>query len=122
MKASLRSRLSALVQRRIHVERRGGKRVEPMHRTLCLLQMPGETSQTTAIVQNLSLKGIGVHVDREYTVGATLDLLLVNASHTFSVTLELKVVRCFRAAPNLYFVAGPFTRSLRHEEVVPFIL
>jgi hypothetical protein len=122
MKASLRSRLSVLVQRRIHVERRGGKRVEPIHRALCLLQTPGETSQVTAIVQNLSLKGIGVHVEREYTVGSILHVLLVNASHTFSVTQEVKVVRCFRAGSNQYFVAGPFARALRHEEVVPFVL
>jgi len=122
MKAFLRSKLSVLVQRRIQVERRNGKRVAPMQRTLCLLQPPGETNQATAIVQNLSLKGVGVHVDREYPVGTILRALLVNAPHTFSVALELKVVRCFRAAPNLYFLAGPFGRPLTHDEVVPFIL
>jgi hypothetical protein len=122
MKASLRSKLSALVQRRLHVERRSEKRVEPMQRTLCLIQTPGENVQTTAIVQNLSPKGIGVHVDREYAVGTILHVILVNASHTFSVALDLKIVRSFRAGPQKYFIAGPFTRALRHEELVPFIV
>jgi hypothetical protein len=122
MSSSLRSKLSAFVQRRLHAERRRGKRVIPVHRTIGLLRIPGEEERVTAVVQNLSPLGIGLLADREYPAGMVLHLLLVNHSHTFSVALDLNVVRCLRTAANQYFVAGPFTRLLSHEEMVPFIM
>jgi hypothetical protein len=122
MGLSLRSRLSALVQRRLQVERRNGKRVAPMQRTLCLLHKDGADERATSVVKNLSLKGVGVVAERGYELGEIVHALLVNASHTFSVAVDLKVVRCFRVADQEFFVAGPFTRSLTHEEVVPFII
>jgi hypothetical protein len=122
MPSSLRSKLSVFVQRRLQAERRRGKRVVPAHRTLCLLRMPGEDDSVTALVQNLSSHGIGVLADREYPVGAPLHLLLVNHSHIFSVALDLNVIRCLRTANNQYYLAGPFSRALTHEEMVPFII
>ena len=32
------------------------------------------------------------------------------------------VVRCLRAAHGNFLLAGTFTQSLRHEELVPFIV
>lgn len=122
MRLSLRNKLSLFVQRRLRIERRGCKRVVPVHRTLCLLQAPSEADRVTAVVQNLSVKGVGVLVDREYTPGTVLNVLLVNASHTFAVEVDLQVIRCFRVAANQYFLAGPFGRPLTHDEAVPFII
>lgn len=122
MGLSLRNKLSALVQRRLQIERRGGKRVAPAQRTLCLLSRPGESSPTNSVVQNLSIKGAALQAERAYELGEVLHALLVNAAHTFSVAVELRVARSFHVADQRYFVAGPFTRPLTHDEIVPFIL
>jgi hypothetical protein len=118
----LRKKLSVFVQRRLQVERRSQKRVVPVHRTLCLLKASGDDQPTTTVVQNLSLKGLGVLVDREHSPGTVLNALLVNAPHTFAVKRELKVVRCFRVNGQQFFLAGPFEKLLTHEEMVPFII
>jgi hypothetical protein len=122
MNSSLRNKLSILVQRRLQIERRSSRRVAPAHRTLCLILASGENEQTTAIVENLSNKGIAVLAERAYTPGAILNVLLVNASHTFSLAVEMKVTRSTRIGSDQYLIAGPFARPLSHEEVVPFIL
>jgi hypothetical protein len=122
MKTTLRNKLSVLVQRRLQVERRGGKRMTPMHRTLCLLQASDGSERHTTLVHNLSYKGVAVQSERDYPLGTPLQILLVNETHTFSLALEMKVVRSLRVANNHYLVAGPFARALQHEEVVPFIV
>lgn len=122
MGLSLRSKLSALVQRRLQIERRGGKRVAPAQRTLCLLSKPGESEQSGSVVQNLSIKGAGLQTERRYEPGEVLHALLVNSAHTFSVSVELRIARCFHVTDKRYFVAGPFTRPLSHDEIVPFML
>lgn len=119
--SALRKPLSLFGSRRIKVERRGGKRVVPARHTLCLIRRPGEDQASKVVVQNLSLKGIALLADREHPAGTLLPLLLINAAHTYSVAVDLRIVRCFRAAANQYLVAGPFERALLHEEVVPFI-
>jgi len=122
MTLPIRNKISVFVQRRLQVERRSQKRIVPVQRTLCLLQVPGEQEQSTTVVQNLSRKGIGVLVDREHPPGTILTALLVNASHTFAVKRKLKVVRCFRVNGEQFFLAGPFESLLDHEEMVPFII
>ncbi len=121
MKTSLRKQLSLLVQKRLFVERRSGKRIMPVRRTLCLLQSADRPEPTTAIVQNLSHMGIAVQSEDNYAPGTQLRLLLVNDAHTFSLAAELSVVRSVRIG-NLYLIAGPFARPLSHQELVPFIL
>jgi hypothetical protein len=119
--SALRKPLSLFGQRRMKVERRGGKRVTPARNTLCLIRRPGEDQTSTVVVQNLSFKGIALLADRECPAGTVLGLLLINAAHTFSVEVDLQIVRCFRVAANQYFLAGPFGRALLHDELVPFI-
>lgn len=121
LQSALRKPLSLFGQRRVKVERRGGKRVTPARNTLCLIRRTSEDQPSTAVVQNLSLKGIALLTDHEQPAGAVLPLLLINAAHTFSVEVDLRIVRCFRAAANQYFVAGPFERALLHDEMVPFL-
>lgn len=122
MASSLRNQLSALVQRRRHVERRRGKRIAPSHRTFARLHRQGDDKETTSIVHNLSPTGIAVHAECDYPLGTILHVLLVNASHIFSVAVNMKVVRCVRENNRSYLIAGPFERSLEYEELVPFIL
>jgi hypothetical protein len=122
MKSPLRSKLSVLVQRRLQVERRGGKRVRPIHRTVCLFQTSDGSERGTGLVQNLAYKGLAMQAERDYPLGTLLHVLLVNEAHTFSVALEMKVARSFRVAGDHYLVAGPFARALRHEEMLPFIV
>jgi hypothetical protein len=122
MNSTLRSKLSFLVQRRLQIERRGSKRIAPVHRTLCLLSVPGEALTLSGIVENLSQQGIAVLAERPYQLGTFLHLRLVNAAHMFSLEVEIKVVRSARIGYEQYLIAGPFTRPLLHDEVVPFIL
>jgi hypothetical protein len=122
MTSSLRNQLSALVQRRRQVERRRSKRIAPAHRTFALLHREGDGKETTSLVHNLSLTGIAVHAECDYPLGTILHVLLVNASHIFSVAVDMKVVRCVRENHRSYLIAGPFERSLEYEEIVPFIL
>ena len=122
MRPSLRNKLSSFIQRRMQIERRGSKRLMPVRRTLCLIRFAEECERMTAVVENLSQKGIAVLSEREYLPGTILSVLLVNASHTFSLAVEMKVVRSSRIGHDQYLIAGPFARSLLHEEVVPFIV
>lgn len=122
MSHSLIARLASLMHRRPPANRREAKRLEPGQRTVCLVQGPQETEPAGALVQNLSLKGMGALCEREYPVGSVVTVLLVNSSNTFAVSNELKVVRAFRASHGKWFVGGPFARPLRHDEFVPFMV
>ena len=121
MKATLRKQLSALTQRRLFIERRGSKRVMPVHRTLCQIQSSGEEETTTALVHNISSTGVAVHGERAYEPGTRLRVLLVNEAHTFSLSVDLNVNRSMHTGDR-YLIAGTFTRPLSHGEVTPFIL
>ena len=122
MTSILRNKLSVLVQRRLPIERRGSKRIAPVQRTLCLIAAPGEVLPLTALVENLSNQGVALLTQRPYPLNTLLYLRLVNAAHMFSLEVEMKIVRCTRLGYDQYVIAGPFTRRLLHEEVVPFIL
>ena len=122
MNSTLRNKLSFLVQKRLQIERRGSKRITPAHRTLCLISAPDEALTHSGIVENLSQQGIAVMEERPYPIGILLHLRLVNAAHMFSLEVEMKVVRSSRIGYDQYLIAGPFTRPLMHEEVIPFII
>jgi len=119
MRSSLRKHLSIFVQRRLLNERRGSKRNMPVHRTLCLIPSSGE-ERTTTLVHNISRTGVALQTDDAYAPGTLLRVLLVNESHTFSLTADVNVVRSIRMSDH-YLTAGSFVRPLSHEEVVPFI-
>jgi hypothetical protein len=119
VQSSVCNYLLSIFQRRRQMERRGSKRIAPVHRTLCLIHFPG-AEQTTALVQNISCQGLALQADQGYSPGALLHLLLINEAHTASLNVDLHVVRSLRIG-NRYMVAGSFVRPLLHEEVVPFI-
>jgi hypothetical protein len=120
MKTSLRKHIASFVQRRLLIERRSSKRIVPVHRTLCLIPSTGD-EQTTALVHNISNTGVAVQTDHAYTPGTDLRILLVNEAHTFSLNIDLHIVRCIRMGEH-HVVAGTFARPLSHDEVVPFIV
>lgn len=121
MKSALRKQLSVIVQRRLLSERRSNKRAVPAHRTFCLIQPSGDDERRTAMVHNISRTGVAIHVERAYSPGTLLRVLLVNEAHTFSLNMDLKVSRLI-AAGERYLIAGHFARPLLHTEIAPFIL
>jgi hypothetical protein len=116
------AKITALAQRRLRVERREVKRLSPGQRTVCLIRGGDPSNPHPVSVHNLSVKGAGLIADREYPLGTVLPILLVNGSHTCAVALEMNVVRCFRLVSGHWFVAGPFTRPLNCEELIPFMM
>jgi hypothetical protein len=116
------ARISSLIDRRSRFDRRQVKRLTPTPQTLCQVWETEQSEPAEATVQNLSAKGVGLVGSREYAPGSVLRVLLVNASHTFAVHAEIKVVRCFEASDGDYFVGGPFLRALAHDELVPFMM
>jgi hypothetical protein len=120
MRTTLRKHLSSFVQRRQLMERRSSKRIVPIHRTICLIPSTGDECMT-ALVHNISSTGVAVQADHAYAPGTHLRILLVNEAHTFSLNVELSVVRCLRMG-DLHLIAGTFAQPLSHDEVVPFIV
>jgi hypothetical protein len=115
-------RITALMQRRTQRERREVKRLAPLQRTVCHLQGLGEAGAFVVAVQNLSIKGAGLLSPRSYPSGSVVSLLLINASSTFALAVEMTIVRAFPAAGERTFLGGPFTRPLRHDDLVPFLI
>jgi hypothetical protein len=107
--------------KRVRVERRAFRRLTPGHLTPCQVR-PAGGEPRAAWVHNLSLRGAGILTDREYPPGTRLGLLVVNAAHTFALSVQLDVVRCFRVVNGDYFVGGRFARQLGHDELLPFMV
>jgi hypothetical protein len=115
-------RLSNLVQKPGRSERRAARRVTPAQVVPCLLQPEGKAEGIAGWVHNLSSRGVGVMTEKNLGTGALLTILLVNASHTYAVSLQGQVVRSFRVISGDYFLGCEFNRGLTHEELMPFIV
>jgi hypothetical protein len=122
MDSPILARIASLVHRRAKKERREVKRHAPGQPTLCLVHNPGEAEPTPACIQNLSIKGVGILADRPYAEGTVLHVLLINASHTYAVATDLRVVRCLRLVGGQHLVGGPFLLPLDYEEFVPLMI
>lgn len=116
------AKLTSLVTKRSRVDRRACRRLTPGHLTPCQVRLAGTEAPRAAWVQNLSLRGAGILADREFRPGSRIGLLLVNAAHTFALSVEMEVVRCFRVVNGDYFVGGKFSRQLGHDEMMPFMM
>jgi hypothetical protein len=116
------TKLASLVGKRGRADRRAFRRLTPGHLTPCHVRPPGTETPRAAWVHNLSLRGAGLLTDQEYVPGTPLGLLLVNAGHTFALSVEMEVVRCFRVVNGDYFVGGQFKRELGHDELLPFMM
>jgi hypothetical protein len=122
MELPILARIATLVRRRAKNNRRQVKRLTPSRPTVCLVHCDDRAEPAEATIQNLSHKGAGLLADRELASGSVVKLLLVNAGHTFALAVDLKVIRSFRTGDGRYFVGGPFTRALRHDELAPFMV
>jgi hypothetical protein len=116
------AKFSGIVRRRGKVDRRAFRRLTPGHLTPCQIRAAGNEAPRPARTHNLSLGGAGILSDREYSPGTLVSLLIVNAAHTFALSVEMEVVRCFRVVNGDYFIGGRFRRKLEHNELMPFML
>ena len=105
---------------RKRVERRHARRLAPGRLTPCMIRTGG--GESPGWVHNLSVVGAGLLSARPFALGAPLTVLFINAAHTFAVTAELKVVRCYRVVNGDYYVGGQFTQPLRYDEMLPFMV
>jgi hypothetical protein len=122
MELPILARIAALVKRRTRANRRQARRFTPPQPSQCTVRGGDGQEPCQAAIHNLSPKGAGLVARREYAPGTVVHLLLVNAGHTFALAVELKIARCFRMASGDYFLGGPFTRTLRHDELAPFMI
>jgi c-di-GMP-binding flagellar brake protein YcgR len=103
------------------LERRARKRIIPTQITPCQFTTCEGEPVESALVHDLSADGAGILSEQGFEPGTIVHLLLVNANHTFALSLEFEVVRATRNPAGTYFLGGRFTRPLRHEELVPFL-
>jgi hypothetical protein len=106
---------------RRRTERRRAKRHAPARLTPCVIR-PAEGAETPGWVHNLSVRGGGLLAGRPFAPGAVLTVLFINAAHTFALSVELRVVRCYRVVNGDYYLGGQFAQPLRHDEFLPFIM
>src|SRR5205807_9974208 len=103
-------------------ERRSAKRLTPSALTPCHICRTGDKEQYPAWIHNLSKTGVGVLTATAFSPGTMIQIVIINAAHTFALTGDLKVMRCTRVVSGNYLLGGEFTNELQHDEIVPFIL
>lgn len=103
------------------VERRRAKRLSPPRLTPCTIRTAAGV-ETPGWVHNLSVGGGGLLAGHSAAPGTLLTVLFINAAHTFALSAELRVVRCYRVVNGDYYLGGPFTQALRYDEILPFLV
>jgi hypothetical protein len=106
---------------RKHGERRRAKRLLPARLTPCKIRA-ADGAETAGWVHNLSVRGGGLLAGQSAAPGAILTVVFINAAHTFALSAQFKVVRCYRVVNGDYYVGGQFTQPLRHDEMLPFMV
>jgi hypothetical protein len=122
MLPALVARLTGRVNKLPRDERRGSKRLVPMQITPCQLASTEAPPVGHALIHDLSPRGAGILAESGFEPGAVVSLLLVNANHTYSVSVEYEVIRCTRSPAGTFFMGGRFRRPLEHDELVPFLV
>ncbi len=102
-------------------ERRRAKRLSPPRLTPCKIRA-SDGAERPGWVHNLSVGGGGLLSSHPVAPGAILTVLFINAAHTFALSADLRVVRCYRVVNGDYYLGGQFTKPLRHDEISPFML
>jgi hypothetical protein len=115
-------KIAALVRRRPREERRGAKRLTPAALTSCQICKTGDNQAYPAWIHNLSKTGVGVLTATQFPPGTRIQIVIINAAHTFALTGEVVVVRCSRVVSGNYLLGGEFTNALQHDEMVPFMV
>ena len=117
--------LPALVQSersQAPIERRLGRRLVPGSLTACLIVADGESFRSAGWVHNISVSGIGLLADRGHLPGTIVQILLINASHTFAVAVEASVIRGHPICNGDHYLGCQFHEPLRFEQILPFLL
>lgn len=104
---------------RRRAERRGARRLAPGRLTPCVIRgredIPGW-------IHNVSVLGVGLMSPRPFAAGEMLSVLLINGPHTFAVSVEVRIIRCYRVVNGDYFLGGTFPEPLRYDELLPFMV
>jgi hypothetical protein len=116
--ANIKSAVSAA---RRKTERRRAKRLSPPRLTPCKVRA-ADGVEAPGWVHNLSVGGGGLLCGQPVPPGTMLTVLFVNAAHTFALSAEFRVVRCYRVVNGDYYLGGQFTQPLRHDEILPFMM
>jgi hypothetical protein len=116
------AKLTSLVQKRRREERRQAKRMSPQHLVSCQIKLPSHLNQLPARVDNLSIRGVGILTSAASLPRSTMQILLINAPHTFALTVDVEVMHCSSVVNGDYFLGCRFTRSLTYEEMAPFFV
>jgi hypothetical protein len=103
------------------IERRRAKRLSPPRLTPCTVRS-ADGVEAPGWVHNLSVGGGGLLCGQPAPPGTMLTVLFVNAAHTFALSAEFRVVRCYRVVNGDYYLGGQFTQPLRHDEILPFMM
>ena len=111
----------AAVANRKQMERRRSKRLSPTRLTPCMIRTAAN-GEAVGWVHNVSVAGGGLLSSRPFDVGAALTVLFINAAHTFALSAEMRVVRCYRVVNGDYYLGGQFTQPLRYDEILPFMM
>ncbi len=103
------------------VERRQARRLAPGRLTPCLIRAAG-ADETPGWVHNVSVRGAGLLSAQPFAPGTTLTVLFINAAHTFAVSAEIQIVRCYRVVNGDHYLGGQFLKPLRYDELLPFMM
>jgi hypothetical protein len=106
----------------VYPERREARRMIPGSLTPCLLRAEGASGKCTGWVHNLSVQGLGLLTEQDYPAGTVLQVLLINAGHTFAVAVETVVVRSYPIYNGDYYVGCQFRETLRYDQILPFLV
>ncbi len=112
---------TAAVANRRRTERRRAKRLSPARLTPCKIRA-ADGAETSGWVHNLSVGGGGLLTGQPVAPGTLHTVLFINAAHTFALSAEFRVVRCYRVVNGDYYLGGQFTQPLRHDEMLPFMM
>jgi hypothetical protein len=75
----------------------------------------------TAVVQNLSARGVGLVCGHPSALGSELRIRLLNSSGTFSLIVAVRVIRCEAVLAGGHFLGCECIRSLNPGELRPFL-
>jgi hypothetical protein len=118
-------KISGLVRKRPAVERRLAKRLTPSALTPCLIRPASPAvgrEPEPAWIHNLSKTGVGIITPVAVLPGTMIRILMFNAAHMYTVSGEVKVVRCMRVVSGHFLLGGEFTDPLQHDAIVPFMV
>src|SRR5205809_3203324 len=113
------SKITSLV-RRPRPNRRSAKRHTPNGLTPCVLRDGDE--EYAAHIHNLSRSGVGLLTAGPLPPGLMLKLIITNATQTFALNGEVRIVRSTRVISGGYLIGAEFTNELQHDQLAPFIV